>query len=141
VKKMNYYAVQNPWGLPKWLGAILGCAFGAIAIGSAVAIVQLTRPPAPPVAATPAVKAEPVVAAATPTPARMVKAPVAVADEAAPAPTKKHTKHTKNAKKKTQVALAKGPALSASKRATVLAKHDTKEKRHERDALDKLLGL
>lgn len=141
---MNYYAVQNPWRVPRWLGAILGCAFGVIAIGSAIAIVQLTRPPAPPVVQAPPVKAEPVVASSTPsTPS--VKAPVAAvaADDAAPVAKKHAAKHQKaHGKKAMKLATAKSSSgLSASKRATILAKHDSKQKRNEKDALDKLLGL
>ena len=146
MKKMNYYAVQNPWRVPRWLGAILGCAFAVMAIGSGIAIVQLTRPPAPPVVQAPPVKAEPVVASAV-APAPSVKAPVAAAEQAAPvaAPAKKHAaKHQKaHGKKAMKMASAKSApsGLSASKRATILAKHDSKQKRNEKDALDKLLGL
>lgn len=147
MKKMNYYAVQNPWRVPKWLGAILGCAFGVIAVGSAVAIVQLTRPPAPPMVAVapPATPAPTVHAAAAPAPA--VSAPLASADEAAPAPSKRHAskRHASSHGKKGGFRLASakhsGPALDSGKRATILAKHDTKEKRQQKDALDKLLGL
>src|SRR4051812_46252994 len=66
VKKIDYYAVHNPWRMPKWLGATLGGIFGVIVIGSMVTIVQLTKSPTPP----------PVVAVAA--------APVAQAPTAAP---------------------------------------------------------
>jgi hypothetical protein len=148
VKKMNYYAVQNPWRLPKWLGAILGCAFGVIAIGSAVAIVQLTRPPAPPVAAVAPTPAPVVHAALAPTPAATVTTPVASAsDDAAPVVSKKHAskRHAAHGKKGgIRLASAKHSApsmMDSGKRATILAKHDSKEKRQQKDALDKLLGL
>ena len=49
MKKMDYYAVQNPWRMPKWLGATLGGIFGVIVIGSMVTIVQLTKSATPPV--------------------------------------------------------------------------------------------
>src|SRR5438445_13582949 len=85
VKKMDYYAVQNPWRMPKWLGATLGGIFGVIVIGSMITIVQLTKSPAPaPVAAvaaaalTQAPAAAPAAAAATTVKAT---APVASADE------------------------------------------------------------
>src|SRR5438445_12715531 len=96
VKKMDYYAVQNPWRMPKWLGAALGGIFGVIVIGSMVTIVQLTKSPTPPpvvaVAAAPVAQsptAAPVAAAPT---AAKATAPVASADDPASAhrATKKH---------------------------------------------------
>src|SRR6185312_5200366 len=98
VKKIDYYAVQNPWRMPKWIGATLGGIFGVIAIGSMITIVQPTRSPTPvpvPVAAAP-------VAATPEATTAKASAPVASADDAAPV-SKKHAKkhaaaHGKKAK-------------------------------------------
>lgn len=151
MKKIDYYAVQNPWRMPKWLGAALGGIFSVIALGSAMAIVHLTRGPAAPVAAVTAAPAiAPVPAAAAPVAAThesATTATVASADEATPAPSKKHGgRHhgSSHASKSVKLASAKhAPAstMDAGKRTAMLAKHDSKEKRHEKDALDKLLGL
>jgi hypothetical protein len=152
VKKIDYYAVQNPWRMPKWLGATLGGIFGVIVIGSMITIVQLTKSSTPaPVTAVAA--AAPLAATAT-TPiaaapeAAKASAPVASADEAAPAPKHRAAKHhaaASHGKHGKMLASAKhAPAassLGAAQRQTILAKHDTKDKRHEKDALDKLLGL
>src|SRR5256885_17179834 len=52
VKKIDYYAVQNPWKMPKWLGVALGGIFGMIAVGAVAAIVHITKSDAPaPIAA------------------------------------------------------------------------------------------
>src|SRR5271170_7398094 len=76
VKKIDYYAVQNPWRIPKWIGATLGGIFGVIVIGSMITIVQLTRSPTPPPMA--AVAAAPALLA--PSTAPVAAAPAAVAD-------------------------------------------------------------
>ncbi|HEY1585474.1 MAG TPA: hypothetical protein VGH63_07270, partial [Polyangia bacterium] len=97
MKKIDYYAVQNPWRMPKWLGATLGGIFGVIVIGSMITIVNLTRSPTPPpiaaLAAAPALQAPataPVAAAPATAPSVKATAPaVASADDAAPA-AKKH---------------------------------------------------
>ena len=149
MKKIDYYAVHNPWRMPKWLGATLGGIFGVIVIGSMITIVQLTKSPTPPpvvaVAAAPVAQAPtaaPVAAAPT---AVKATAPVASADDAAPAhrASKKHA--AAHGKKARLLASAKHtPAAStmgAAQRQTILAKHDTKSKRSDKDALDKLLGL
>jgi hypothetical protein len=149
VKKIDYYAVHNPWRMPKWVGATLGGIFGVIVIGSMITIVQLTKSPTPPpvvaVAAAPAVQAPAATPVAADAPAVKATAPVASADDAAPAKraSKKHAAaHGKKAK---LMASAKhspsGSSLGAAQRQTILAKHDTKSKRIEKDALDKLLGL
>jgi hypothetical protein len=66
---MDYYAVQNPWKMPKWIGATLGGIFGVIVIGSMITIVQLTRSSAPaPVVAVATATAEPAAAPAAATP-------------------------------------------------------------------------
>src|SRR4051794_41954862 len=96
VKKIDYYAVHNPWRMPKWLGATLGGIFGVIVIGSMVTIVQLTKSPTPPPVV--AVAAAPVAQAAAPAAAAATgkaTAPGASADDAAPPhkpprPTQKH---------------------------------------------------
>ena len=149
MKKIDYYAVQNPWRMPKWLGATLGGIFGVIVIGSMVTIVQLTKSPTPPpvvaVAAAPVAQsptAAPVAAAPT---AVKATAPVASADDAAPAhrASKKHAAaHGKKAKLLASAKHTPAPsAIGAAQRQTILAKHDTKSKRSDKDALDKLLGL
>jgi hypothetical protein len=151
VKKIDYYASQTPWKMPKWLGAALGGIFGVIAIGSGLLILQLTRSNTPPPIA--ALAAAPI---STPTPAvappAQPAAPVAVAAPATasadeipqPADTKHHSKkHASKSKKAAKLASAKksAPAVSSAQRGTILAKHDTKDKRQQKDALDKLLGL
>jgi hypothetical protein len=150
VKKMDYYAVQNPWRMPKWLGATLGGIFGVIVIGSMITIVQLTKSPAPapvvavaaaPVAQTPA--AAPVAAATT----VKATAPVASADERTTVDKHRASKRhaASHGKKGKLMASAKRApvesTMGAAQRQTILAKHDSKDKRHEKDALDKLLGL
>ena len=147
MKKIDYYAVHNPWRMPKWLGATLGGIFGVIVIGSMITIVQLTRSPTPPPVASVAmapVAAPAAVApvAATPAPAKAVSAPVASADDAAPVAKKHAKKHAKAAKHGKMLASAKRSSdVSASQRQTIIAKHDSKSKRSDKDALDKLLGL
>jgi hypothetical protein len=151
VKKIDYYAVHNPWRMPKWLGATLGGIFGVIVIGSMITIVQLTKSPTPPpvvaVAAAPVAQAPtaaPVAAAQT---AVKATAPVASADDdGAVAPhraSKKHAAaHGKKAKLLASAKHTPAPSMvGAAQRQTILAKHDTKSKRSEKDALDKLLGL
>lgn len=152
MKKIDYYAVQNPWKMPKWLGAGLGGIFGVIAIGSVMAIVQITKSNAPaPIAAvgaapmadqSPAAKP----AVASPKAAAVVAAAPDDDDSAAEVkPAKRASKHHAAKSKKSSMRLAsakRAPALSSSAgRATMLAKHDTKSKRSDKDALDKLLGL
>ena len=149
MKKMDYYAVQNPWRMPKWLGATLGGIFAIIVIGSMVTIVQLTKSNTPPpvvaVAAAPMAQA-PAAAPAAAAPSVKATAPVASADDAAPVQharaSKKHAAHGK--KGKLMASAKRAPAAStmgSAQRQTILAKHDTKSKRNEKDALDKLLGL
>ena len=151
MKKMDYYAVQSPWRMPKWLGFTLGGIFGVIVVGSMITIVQLTKSPTPPpvvaVAAAPVAQA-PAAAPAATAPADKATAPVASADDDA-APAAKHAraskKHAAHGKKGKLLASAKhAPAAStigAAQRQTILAKHDSKSKRSDKDALDKLLGL
>jgi hypothetical protein len=152
VKKIDYYAVQNPWKMPKWLGATLGGIFGVIALGSVAAIVQITKSDAPPIAAVAAAPVGDSTPAATPAAAAKKSAPVVAAanvDEDAPvvqpkASKRASSKHHASKSKKASMRLAsakKMPASSSAGRATMLAKHDTKSKRNDKDALDKLLGL
>src|SRR5690349_12674480 len=102
---MDYYAVQNPWRMPKWLGATLGGIFAIIVIGSMVTIVQLTKSNTPPpvvaVAAAPVAQA-PAAAPAAAAPSVKATAPVASADDAAPVKSarasKKHAAHGKKGK-------------------------------------------
>lgn len=149
MKKIDYYAVQNPWRMPKWVGIMLGGVFGVIAIGSMVTIVQLTRPPAAPapiaaVVAAPVAQAPAATPVAEAAPAAKATAPVASADDAAPVAKRASKRHAAASHKKAKLmASAKRPAsgLDTAQRQTILAKHDTKSKRLEKDALDKLLGL
>ena len=149
MKKIDYYAVQNPWRMPKWIGATLGGIFGVIAIGSMLTIVQLTRSPTPPPAPVVAVAptAAPIAAAPEATTATAkASAPVASADDAAPVAKKHAKKHAAaHGKKGKLLASAKrspsGSSMGSAQRQTILAKHDSKGKRSDKDALDKLLGL
>ncbi|HEY2747007.1 MAG TPA: hypothetical protein VGL86_20430 [Polyangia bacterium] len=150
MKKIDYYAVQNPWKMPKWLGATLGAIFGVIVIGSMVTIVNLTRSPAPPpvtAVASAAALHDPATApvAAATTAVKATAPAVASADDAAPV-SKKHAmkKHAGKKHGKMLASAKRAPAsssLGAAQRQTILAKHDTKGKRSDKDALDKLLGL
>jgi hypothetical protein len=146
VKKIDYYAVQMPWRMPKWLGATLGGIFGFIVIISGVAIVKLTASPSVaaaavaalpsslPSASAPATTPEAKAAIAAPAPAQ-----TAVAQTTAPAPAaaKHHGKHVVASHHATHVAAKhiKGGAVVLAN-----AKHD-RHKIGEKDALDKLLGL
>src|SRR5256885_7669818 len=103
VKKIDYYAVQNPWKMPKWLGVALGGIFGMIAVGSVAAIVHITKSDAPaPIAAVGAVPTAASEAAPAPKPglaARTPSAPVvatASADEPTPAVQPKSSRHSKH---------------------------------------------
>ncbi|HWE27732.1 MAG TPA: hypothetical protein VHB97_07005, partial [Polyangia bacterium] len=136
MKKIDYYAVQNPWRMPKWLGATLGGIFGVIVIGSMITIVQLTKSPTPPpvvaVAAAPVAQAPtaaPVAAAPT---AVKATAPVASADDAAPVAHRASKKHaaTHGKKGKLMASAKHAPAassLGAAQRQTILAKHDSRD--------------
>jgi hypothetical protein len=144
--------------MPKWLGATIGIIFGGIAIGSGFLILQLTKKA--PIAAVGALAAEPtkgVGGVAASSPAQALSAPVAVSPPVSAEPTavpevadsrhhssRHHGKHeSKHASKSSKMAKTTpaAPAASGAERGQILAKHDNKEKRHEKDALDKLLGL
>jgi hypothetical protein len=155
VKKFDYYAPQQSWKMPKWLGATIGVIFAGIAIGSGLLILQLTKKPGmAPMAAVGALAptAQPAVAAAPP--ARALSAPVAVSAPVSAEPTavpevadsrhhssRHHGKHESRHASKSSKPGPAAPAVSGAERGEILAKHDNKEKRHEKDALDKLLGL
>jgi hypothetical protein len=151
VKKIDYYAVQHPWRMPKWLGATIGGIFGFILIVSGVAIVKLTRSPVVPVAAVAAIGSAPSLsapAAAAPVGTAPVAQPAAVAPAAAPAQpvaeadaaTGKHHKHHASSHHAAKAVAAKHVKSSGSGVVLANAKHDNR-KLKEKDALDKLLGL
>jgi hypothetical protein len=148
VKRIDYYAVQGPWKMPKWVGAAVGGVFAVIAIGSACVIFAMVRPasvaPAA-IAAAPGV-ATPAVTAAPAQPAAPIAAPAAApaapTDEAEPV--KSAAKHGKShhAHAKTVVAKrAPSKSVSDSKAHAILAKHDSRANRKSKDDLDRLLGL
>ena len=131
MKRIDYYAQPEPWKVPKWMGVTLGVIFSAVAVLAVALIVQLSRPahadtpPAAEVAAVPAPQAPAPVVTAPP-----VQTAVAPALHSAPA---KHAKlHRKAAKP-----VASGHAKSAA----ILARHDSRDKRKQKDDLDRLLGL
>jgi hypothetical protein len=140
MRRSTVYVAQSRF--PKWLGIALGGMFAVIFAGTAVIIVQLTRATAPvAVAAAPALApaaATPTATAAAATAAQPEAAVAAASDEApAPAPAKAGSKRHHASKR-----VAKRPAgISDAKAKAILARHDTKAKARQRDALDKLLGL
>jgi hypothetical protein len=138
VKKIDYYAVQQPWKMPKWLGLTLGGIFGVIVLGSAVTAYELTKtPPKAPEVAAVAAPAAPAPTVTTPAVTVTATAPAAqAATDAAPA--KHASKHAHKSSSKHSKGMAR---LSGAKSSAILAKHDSKEKRQKKDALDKLLGL
>jgi hypothetical protein len=132
------YVAQSRF--PKWLGIALGGMFAVIFAGTSVIILQLTRATAPvAVAAAPAVAPAPApVAAVAPAAApEAVAAPTAApaSDEAAPV-----AKTAKRHRAKAHVA-KRSTGISEAKAKAILARHDTKAKAKQRDAIDKLLGL
>jgi hypothetical protein len=136
VKRFDYYADQNPWKMPKWVGALLGGIFTVVAVGAVVLIVHLTRPAhasalmAEPTAE-PAAEAEGVV---TPPPPATSTAPAQVA-----VPPARHLKaHTRA---KTSKHASRSAAKAPDKAAAILAKHDNHAKRKAKDDLDRMLGL
>ena len=158
MKRFDYYAPQQSWRMPKWLGATIGVIFAGIAIGSGFLILQLMQKPGQaPVAAVGGigVTAQPAVAAAAAP--KAVSPPVALSAPVTAEPTavaevadskhhhhhgkheSRHSSSSKSAKVASKASAA--PAASSAERGEILAKHDSKEKRHEKDALDKLLGL
>lgn len=139
----NFYAIQQPNKFSKWLGVGLGGMFGAIALGSGLIIHQLTKSNVVPVPVA-VVAAAPKVAEPAPAPAAATQ-PVAAAEPAAAspshasaAPSRHHA--SKHAAKHAAVA-SRRPLVSDAKAHALIAKHDSKAKRGDKDALDKLLGL
>jgi hypothetical protein len=158
VKRIDYYSAQQPWHSSKWFGVALGGFFGMILLGTGVLITHLTRtsPPnaaslAAGVATAPAVtaKAAPTAAPAATAPAPAITAApstdsrvaaVAAEDrEESGREHKHHHRHHSSSSHKSAGKVASAP--DQKQRDTVLAKHDSKEKRKEKDAIDKLLGL
>lgn len=132
MKYNNYYGVQRPWSLPSWLGKALAAFFCFIAFLSVVFMVQLLRMShaqtlPPPVAA----------------PASLM----AQAEPVAPSVTKPAAKIMKTASKRSAQHKASKHALAAKidklnrHNQAVLARHDSRPKRREKDALDRVLGL
>jgi hypothetical protein len=131
VKKIDYYAAPEPWKVPKWMGVTLGVIFSAVAVMAVALIVQLTKPAhadGPPPVATAAV-------AAPEAPAPVVTAPP-VQPASAPAVHAAPVKHAKLHKK-----VAKPASVGKAKSASILARHDSREKRRQKDDLDRMLGL
>jgi hypothetical protein len=135
---MNYYSVPDPWKVPKWIGAILGCAFLAIAVGTAVTIVHLTRPAAAAVLQT-----------GTPRPAvpALTAAETLPDTPIPPGPiTRKHAakQHVvaHHKKKALQMAKAKhGKHVLLAKRTAAPSAGGKEKAPPGPDALDKILGL
>jgi hypothetical protein len=135
LKRIDYYAQPNPWKMPKWVGITLGGIFGTVAVGAAVLIIQLTKPAH--AEAVPAANTAVVAAPAEPeevvTEAPVQPAPAKAVRTAAPS-------KAKIAKIKQKKA-AKALAASRAKKGSILARHDSREKRKQKDDLDRLLGL
>jgi hypothetical protein len=138
VKRIDYYAQHNPWKVPKWVGLTLGSVFAVVAVTALVLIVYLTRsahadaPPAMAAAALAAPTAQPQVV--TPPPVQPQTAQPSVS-----ALSPKHAKASKVAKSK--VKAANNLAAARQNRAAILARHDSHEKRKQKDDLDRMLGL
>jgi hypothetical protein len=136
VKRFDYYD-QNPWKMPKWVGALLGGIFTVVAVGALVLIVHLTRPAHASVLTPDTVaqaQAAPV-GVETPPPPATSTAPAQVA--VAPARVAKAHKGAKASR----LASRPQPKMSHDKTAAILAKHDSHAKRKAKDDLDRMLGL
>jgi hypothetical protein len=130
VKRIDYYASPEPWKVPKWMGVTLGVIFSAVAVMAVALIVHLTQPAhadTPPPVAVAAVPA-----AAGPAP---VVTPPPVQTASAPAVSSAPVKHAKLHKK------ASRPVIGHAKATAILARHDSHEKRKQKDDLDRMLGL
>jgi hypothetical protein len=138
VKKIDYYAQPNPWKVPKWAGVMLGTIFGVVAVTALLLIVHLTR--SAHADNTPAVAAA---AVAAPVAQPQVVTPPPVQPEAAqPAVSAVSAKHAKVAKaSKSKAKAAHNLAVAKQNRSAILARHDSHEKRKQKDDLDRLLGL
>jgi hypothetical protein len=129
VKRFDYYADQNPWKMPKWVGALLGGIFTVVAVGAVVLIVRLSRPAhASALIAEPT--ADPAAAVETPPP----PATSTVPSQVAPAP-------ARHAKAHAGPRTSKHAKLTNNNSAAILAKHDSHAKRKAKDDLDRMLGL
>lgn len=132
-KKFDYYAVNEPWKMPKWVGATLGGVFALVAVGAAVIIVHLTRPSHAAEAPMAAVAAAPVAPAAVAPVETPPPAPVAAQPQVA--------HKSKHSGKATKVAHVKAKPINHDRANAILAKHDSREKRKAKDDLDRMLGL
>ena len=138
MKKIDYYAQHNPWKVPKWVGVMLGSVFGAVAVTALVLIVYLTRsahadaPPAVAAAAVAAPVAQP----------QVVTPPPVQPEAQQPAVSAVASKHVKTAKaSKAKAKAAHNLAAAKQNRSAILARHDSREKRKQKDDLDRMLGL
>jgi hypothetical protein len=149
VKNNNLYVPRQNGKLLRWLGVALGGIFATIAVGSGFLIVRLTRsanaaPPAslataPPPAAAPVATPTPAVAA--PDPAKGTATPAQVPPPQL-ADSKHHSQHHDHGKHVAAAQAKKSaPAASASEPNSTAAGHASASKPHEKDALDKLLGM
>jgi hypothetical protein len=128
-KKIDYYAVNEPYKIPKWLGATLGGVFALVAVGAAAIIIHLSRPTQAAAAPAPAVAA---VAAAP-----EAVAPVETPPPAPPAANVQVAHKSHHSAKATKAA----KPIRKDKANAILAKHDSREKRKAKNDLDRLLGL
>lgn len=130
MKYNSYYGVQRPWSLPSWMGRALAGFFCFIGLLSVVFMVQLLRMShaqmQPPTPAAPAMVAQSAVEPA-PTLAPAAKTQVS----------KRATTHKAAARRSFA---AKVDKMNRRNQA-VLAHHDSRSKRREKDALDRVLGL
>jgi hypothetical protein len=126
VRKTDYYAAPEPWKMPKWVAITIGTLFASVAFGAGLLVVYLTRTAhaqTPPAVAASAVSAPSIAA-----PAPALENPPAPSVASAPA---KHGRPSHHATMRPSHANAAG----------ILARHDSKEKRRQKDQLDKMLGL
>jgi hypothetical protein len=136
VKRIDYYAQPQPWKVPKWMGVTLGVIFSAVAVMAVALIVHLTRPAhadTPPAVAQAAVAAPQAPAPVVTEPPVQTAAAPAVGS--APKASIAHAKHAKLQKK------AKAVASGHAKSRAILARHDSRDKRKQKDDLDRMLGL
>ena len=130
MKKIDYYAAPQPWKMPKWLGVTLGGIFASVAVGALALVVHLTRPAH---AETQPALAETSVTAPAATPQVVTPPPVQSAEQVASV---SHSRHTR-----TPARHAPKPTFTKAKSTAILARHDSREKRKQKDDLDRLLGL
>ena len=148
MKKVDYYAVQGPWKMPKWMGGAIGGLFAVMAVGSACAIHSLTKGPEAPaaLAAAPALAPAPTerpavtLAPAAAAPHEAATVPVATKAQKSGSHHKASRSHQHASKKRVMLA-KRSPVMSDSRATAILAKRDSRSNRRDKDALDKLLGL